>query len=176
MTDELVLTNARIVTAEEVVDGTLVVRGGRIAEIAPGRSRARERARSRRRLAAARPGRAAHRQSRAPVLAAAGRALAGRRRHADPRRAGRGRRHHHRRATPSASAIYGGKSERLDYLSLSIEVLRRAQAARALKADHFLHLRLEIADPHMLELFEPLMAEPSLRLVSFMDHTPGQRQ
>ena len=28
----------------------------------------------------------------------------------------------------------------------------------------------------MLGLFEPLMAEPSLRLVSFMDHTPGQRQ
>ena len=57
---------------------------------------------------------------------------------------------------------YGGKSERLDYLSLSIEVLHRAQAARALKADHFLHLRLEIADPHMLELFEPLMARALL--------------
>ena len=28
----------------------------------------------------------------------------------------------------------------------------------------------------MLELFEPLKGEPSLRLVSLMDHTPGQRQ
>jgi alpha-D-ribose 1-methylphosphonate 5-triphosphate diphosphatase len=71
---------------------------------------------------------------------------------------------------------HGGKSERLEYLSLSIDVLRRARAARALKADHFLHLRLELADPHMLGLFEPLMHEPSLRLISFMDHTPGQRQ
>ena len=71
---------------------------------------------------------------------------------------------------------YGGKSERLDYLNLSIEVLHRAQAAHALKADHFLHLRLEIADPQMLELFQPLMREPSLRLISSMDHTPGQRQ
>ena len=72
--------------------------------------------------------------------------------------------------------FYGGKSERLDYLNLSIDVLRRARAADALKAEHFLHLRLELTDPHMLELFEPLLGEPSLRLVSFMDHTPGQRQ
>ena len=72
--------------------------------------------------------------------------------------------------------FYGGKSERLEYLNLSIDVLRRARAARALKAEHFLHLRLETADPRMLELFEPLLAEPTLRLVSLMDHTPGQRQ
>ncbi|MGD9510264.1 MAG: alpha-D-ribose 1-methylphosphonate 5-triphosphate diphosphatase, partial [Geminicoccaceae bacterium] len=36
MCDELVLTNVRIVTTDEVVDGTLVVRDGRIAEIATG--------------------------------------------------------------------------------------------------------------------------------------------
>ena len=72
--------------------------------------------------------------------------------------------------------FHGGKSERLEYLNLSIDVLRRARAAGALKAEHLLHLRLEIADPNMLELFEPLLAEPTLRLVSLMDHTPGQRQ
>jgi alpha-D-ribose 1-methylphosphonate 5-triphosphate diphosphatase len=72
--------------------------------------------------------------------------------------------------------FHGGKSERLDYLHLSIDVLRRARAADALKAEHFLHLRLELTDPHMLELFGPLQGEPSLRLVSLMDHTPGQRQ
>jgi len=72
--------------------------------------------------------------------------------------------------------FYGGRSERLDYLGLSLDVLRRARAAGALKAEHLLHLRLELTDPHMLELFEPLRGEPSLRLVSFMDHTPGQRQ
>ena len=36
MIDELVLTNARIVTAEAVIDGTLVARGDRIVEIANG--------------------------------------------------------------------------------------------------------------------------------------------
>lgn len=72
--------------------------------------------------------------------------------------------------------FYGGRSERLDYLGLSLAVLARARAARALKAEHLLHLRLELTDPHLLELLEPLLAEPSLHLVSFMDHTPGQRQ
>ena len=71
---------------------------------------------------------------------------------------------------------HGDKTERLGYLSISLEMLRRARAARALKADHLLHLRLEIADPHVVELFEPLRLEPHLALVSFMDHTPGQRQ
>src|SRR5688572_1416448 len=35
---ETVLTNARLVTADEVVDGTLVIRDGRIAEISTGRT------------------------------------------------------------------------------------------------------------------------------------------
>src|SRR4051794_25169804 len=72
--------------------------------------------------------------------------------------------------------FYGGKGERLGYLKDSLDVLHRARAADALKADHLLHLRLELADPHVVELFEPLRDEPHLVLVSFMDHTPGQRQ
>lgn len=72
--------------------------------------------------------------------------------------------------------FYGNKAERLGYLSLSLDTLRRARTAGALKADHLLHLRLEITDPHVVELFEPLRSEPGLALVSFMDHTPGQRQ
>jgi len=72
--------------------------------------------------------------------------------------------------------LYGGKRERLDFLKLSLDVLRRAREAGALKAEHLLHLRLEVTDPGCVELFEPLVAEPGLVLVSFMDHTPGQRQ
>jgi len=72
--------------------------------------------------------------------------------------------------------FYGGKRERLEFLQLSLEALRRTEATGALKAEHFLHLRCEVSDPHMLELFEPLRREPHLKLVSLMDHTPGQRQ
>jgi len=42
-----------------------------------------------------------------------------------------------------------------------------------LKAEHFLHLRCEIAAADMLALFEPVAKHPLVRLVSLMDHCPG---
>lgn len=175
MSNETVLTNARIVTAGAVIEGSLLVRDGRIAEIGEGRSRApgavdldgdwllpglvELHTDNLERQFTPRPG------VRWPADAAmlthdAQVAAAG--------------------ITTVCDAVcvgfYGGKSDRLEYLSLSIGVLNRARAAKALKAEHFLHLRLEITDPQMLDLFEPLKDEESLRLVSFMDHTPGQRQ
>jgi alpha-D-ribose 1-methylphosphonate 5-triphosphate diphosphatase len=72
--------------------------------------------------------------------------------------------------------FYGGKRERAEFLETSLEGLRAARRAGVLKADHHLHLRCEIADPAVVELFEPLVGEPTLKVVSLMDHTPGQRQ
>jgi alpha-D-ribose 1-methylphosphonate 5-triphosphate diphosphatase len=72
--------------------------------------------------------------------------------------------------------IYGGKRERVEFLTTSLEALHEAQANRSLIAEHFLHLRCEVSDPHVVEMFEPLLEEPHLKLVSLMDHTPGQRQ
>jgi alpha-D-ribose 1-methylphosphonate 5-triphosphate diphosphatase len=72
--------------------------------------------------------------------------------------------------------IYGGKRERIEFLQTSLEALHEAQHNRSLTAEHFLHLRCEVSDPHVVEMFEPLLEEPNLKLVSFMDHTPGQRQ
>jgi alpha-D-ribose 1-methylphosphonate 5-triphosphate diphosphatase len=72
--------------------------------------------------------------------------------------------------------IYGGKRERIEFLQTSLEALHEAQANRSLTAEHFLHLRCEVSDPHVVEMFEPLLEEPHLKLVSLMDHTPGQRQ
>ncbi|MGC8518883.1 MAG: alpha-D-ribose 1-methylphosphonate 5-triphosphate diphosphatase [Steroidobacteraceae bacterium] len=46
----------------------------------------------------------------------------------------------------------------------------------ALRAEHFLHVRCELPAPNTVELFEPFHRHPRLRLVSLMDHTPGQRQ
>lgn len=61
-------------------------------------------------------------------------------------------------------------------LSMSIEAIRDARKKNILRADHQLHLRCEICDPYVLEMFEPYVEEDNLRLVSLMDHTPGQRQ
>ncbi len=72
--------------------------------------------------------------------------------------------------------FYGGKRERLELLDLSLAAIRQGRAAGTLKADHLLHLRCEVSDPHVVELFEGHRSEPSLAIVSLMDHTPGQRQ
>jgi alpha-D-ribose 1-methylphosphonate 5-triphosphate diphosphatase len=45
-----------------------------------------------------------------------------------------------------------------------------------LRAEHYLHLRCELPAPGVIELIEPLLGHPLLRLISLMDHTPGGRQ
>jgi alpha-D-ribose 1-methylphosphonate 5-triphosphate diphosphatase len=45
-----------------------------------------------------------------------------------------------------------------------------------LKAEHLLHLRCELSFAQVLDLYEALMDDPAVRLVSIMDHTPGERQ
>lgn len=61
-------------------------------------------------------------------------------------------------------------------LDMSISAIRNAREKNILRADHQLHLRCEICDPHVMDMFEPYADEENLRLVSLMDHTPGQRQ
>ena len=51
-----------------------------------------------------------------------------------------------------------------------------AREAGLLRADHYLHLRLELGEENLLSLFNPLARHQRLKLVSLMDHTPGQRQ
>ena len=45
-----------------------------------------------------------------------------------------------------------------------------------LRAEHLLHLRCEIATEDVVDAFDELRDHALLRLVSVMDHTPGQRQ
>lgn len=45
-----------------------------------------------------------------------------------------------------------------------------------LRADHFLHLRCEVSSPDCLESFMLYTEDDRVRLASLMDHAPGQRQ
>jgi len=45
-----------------------------------------------------------------------------------------------------------------------------------LRADHLLHLRCEVSDPGVTRLFDKLSSSPLVRMISLMDHAPGQRQ
>lgn len=60
-----------------------------------------------------------------------------------------------------------------DVLSAAID---KARAADLLRAEHFLHLRCEIPMPMVVEDTAKLAGRPDVRLISLMDHTPGQRQ
>ncbi|ADP70770.1 phosphonate metabolism protein PhnM [Rhodomicrobium vannielii ATCC 17100] len=49
-------------------------------------------------------------------------------------------------------------------------------AAGTLKIDHYFHWRCEVSYPGLPDLLDPLIDNPRLKLISVMDHTPGQRQ
>ncbi len=51
-----------------------------------------------------------------------------------------------------------------------------ARDADLLRADHYLHLRCEVPMPDVVEEAKELIGRPDVRLMSLMDHTPGQRQ
>jgi alpha-D-ribose 1-methylphosphonate 5-triphosphate diphosphatase len=57
-----------------------------------------------------------------------------------------------------------------------IEAIASAREANLLRSDHLLHLRCEIPMPDVIETLERLIGRADLRLMSLMDHTPGQRQ
>jgi alpha-D-ribose 1-methylphosphonate 5-triphosphate diphosphatase len=173
--DETVFTNARVVTCDSVFAGTVVVRGGAIAAVDEGRSA----------LAAAldldgdtllpglvelhtdtlekhflpRPG--VRWPSKAAVIAhdlqvsAAG-------------------------ITTVFDALAVGDiradAARLGELRDMADTLARAREDGILRAEHAVHMRCEVGCETLPALFEPFAAHPLVRLVSVMDHTPGQRQ
>src|SRR5260370_34701346 len=56
------------------------------------------------------------------------------------------------------------------------KAISAAREANLLRSDHFLHLRCEIPMPSVVEEAKELIHRPDVRLMSLMDHTPGQRQ
>ncbi|WP_299478195.1 alpha-D-ribose 1-methylphosphonate 5-triphosphate diphosphatase [uncultured Roseibium sp.] len=56
------------------------------------------------------------------------------------------------------------------------DAIETGQREHRLRADHFIHLRCEVSAPDVLGAFEVFQDDKSIRLISLMDHTPGQRQ
>ncbi len=173
---EMIITNARIVTPDKVLDGSVVVDGAMIRDVEEGVS--------------AHPGAVdfqgdfllpgliemhtdnmeKHLQPRPGVhWPSATAAMAAH----DTQLAGAG-------ITTVLDAIcvgdYRTEGTRRRIMAKTIDALRLGQAESIFKADHHLHLRCELSDDAVVEMFEPYGQDPMLRLVSVMDHTPGQRQ
>ncbi|MCX5494527.1 alpha-D-ribose 1-methylphosphonate 5-triphosphate diphosphatase [Kaistia dalseonensis] len=71
---------------------------------------------------------------------------------------------------------YDSRGLRTAMLDAAIGGLTEARTAGLLKADHYFHFRCELSDPALLGIVERHVDNPGLRLMSLMDHTPGQRQ
>jgi alpha-D-ribose 1-methylphosphonate 5-triphosphate diphosphatase len=60
--------------------------------------------------------------------------------------------------------------------ALLADAIAAARAAELLRVDHLLHLRCEVPMPDVIAEAAALIDRPDVRLLSLMDHTPGQRQ
>ena len=68
------------------------------------------------------------------------------------------------------------RGKRMQQLPAMLEAIASAAAAGHMRADHRLHLRCEVCHPETLAVFRDLVEHPLVQLVSVMDHAPGQRQ
>ncbi|MBO3275816.1 alpha-D-ribose 1-methylphosphonate 5-triphosphate diphosphatase [Pseudomonas schmalbachii] len=172
---EQILSNARLVLDEQVVNGSLVLRDGRIADIAEGPSR----------LPGAEdcggdylmPGlielhtdnMEKYFQPRPKV--------------AWPQRSA-AMAHDAQMAASGITTVFDALSiGDIDDSGIRIEILQQmcdaltGLASQGLaRIDHRLHLRCELCHPDTLTRFLALADHPKLGLVSLMDHAPGQRQ
>jgi len=169
---ETILTNARIVLADEVITGSVLLRDGKIVEI--GDSSAHGEDMDGDYLV---PGlvelHTDHLENHyAPRPRVRWNALAAVQAH-DAQVASSG-------ITTVFDAIRVGSDEQANVPSAEMTVLADAiaagKAADRLRADHYIHLRCEVSAPDCLLNFEALQNHPLVRLASLMDHAPNQRQ
>lgn len=173
MSSETILTNARIVLADEVIDGSLLMRNGKIVDIAPG---------------ATRTGEDMEGDFVIPGLVELHTDhLEG---HYAPRPKVRWNpiaavlAHDAQVATAGITTVFDALRVGMDQDGeLAIEDMRKLADAiedssrqGRLRADHFIHLRCEVSAPDCLEGFAYFDGDSRVRLASLMDHAPGQRQ
>jgi len=172
---EQVFTNARIVTATEVVSGTVQIKDGQIADVSSGRCslpRAQDfngdyllpglvelHTDNLEKYMNPRPG--VDWPSESAVLAHDAQVIA----------AG---------ITTVFDALSIGdvspRGNRLRQLPVMLQAISHAHRDGHMRADHRLHLRCELSHEKTLDLFHELVEAPLVQLVSVMDHSPGQRQ
>lgn len=172
MTDELILTNARIVLADEVILGSVKVEDGRIADVGapfaggvdvegdyllPGLVELHT----------------DHMEGHyAPRPGVRWNAIAAVQAH-DAQVAASGITTVFDALRVGLNTDDGMSAEDFTKLGAAIHA---SMAAGRLRAEHFIHLRCEVAAPNCLESFAPFEGDKLVKLASLMDHSPGQRQ
>lgn len=170
---EFALANARIVLADEVIDGSVLVRDGVIAEIDTGNSHVGEDVEGDYVVPGLVELHTDHFENHyRPRPGVTWNALAALQSH-DAQVAGAG-------ITTVFDAVRIGSDPETgditDDVTAMVEAVAHADADDRLRADHHIHLRCELATPDVAAHFEAHCANPIVGLASLMDHTPGARQ
>ena len=174
MSAELVLNNARIVLADEVIDGgSLSIRDGLIADISRGPSRAGEDMGGDFLIPGLVELHTDHLEGHyAPRPKVRWNPLAAVLAH-DAQVATAG-------ITTVFDALRVGLDEDSDMTAPEMrqlaDAIENGVSNDRLRADHFIHLRCEVSAPDCLEGFAYFDKDERVRLASLMDHAPGQRQ
>jgi len=173
MTAETVLSNARIVLADEIVEGSLVLRDGFIAGIDAGSGRTGEDMGGDYVIPGLVELHTDHLEGHyAPRPKVRWNPIAAVLAH-DAQVATAG-------ITTVLDALRVGMDEDADLTLADIRKLADAiedsVAQDRLRADHFLHLRCEVSAPDCLQAFADFDRDDRVKLASLMDHAPGQRQ
>jgi alpha-D-ribose 1-methylphosphonate 5-triphosphate diphosphatase len=175
MRREEVLANARLVLADEVVEGTLVLRDGRIVEVARG--------------ATAVPG-AEDMEGDYILPGLVDLHTDHFEKHVLPRPGTRWNMvsavmaHDAQMAaggvTTTFDCVCVGVSikhpERREIFRPMIDAVREARDRDMLRVDHIVHLRCEVTDETVVELFDAVADHAAVGMMSLMDHAPGHRQ
>lgn len=173
MTKETVFSNARIVLEDEIVEGSVLVRDGKIEDIASGSSRLGEDFEGDYLI----PG----------LVELHTDHLEG---HYSPRP---GLRWNKTAAIQAhdAQIVTSGITTVFDCLRMGADedggfehgemrdmadAIQKAEKEGRLRAEHLIHLRCEVSADNVLQHFADFENDPYVRLVSLMDHAPGQRQ
>jgi alpha-D-ribose 1-methylphosphonate 5-triphosphate diphosphatase len=173
MTAETVLTNARIVLPDEIVEGSLLLRDGLIAAVEPGAARTGEDMGGDYIIPGLVELHTDHLEGHyAPRPKVRWNPIAAVLAH-DAQVATAG-------ITTVLDALRVGMDEDADLKSDDVRKLADAieDSVRQdrLRADHFIHLRCEVSAPDCLEAFANFETDDRVKLASLMDHAPGQRQ
>ena len=62
------------------------------------------------------------------------------------------------------------------FLEISLSAIQALADSPLTRSEHWLHLRCELANHDVWDHYQALADHPMVKLISLMDHTPGQRQ
>ncbi|MGF0537815.1 alpha-D-ribose 1-methylphosphonate 5-triphosphate diphosphatase [Agrobacterium sp. ES01] len=173
MSAELLLTNARIVLEDDILHGSVLIRDGKIADISEGPMASGEDLNGDYLIPGLIELHTDHLES-----------------HYSPRP---GVRWHKTSAIQAhdAQIVTSGITTVFDCLRMGsdedggfekgemrdmADAIQAAERDDRLRAQHFIHLRCEVASDNVLDHVADFEADPHVRLASLMDHSPGQRQ